>query len=75
MKKKTVEAKFRAYLKPRWETEEMRKEMILAYNRKQTKKTSYKNLEQPEEKDSMESKKQFKEAIENEKYLNQDEKD
>jgi len=38
MKKKTIEAKFRAYLKPKWESEEDRNEMILNYRRRIGKK-------------------------------------
>lgn len=49
MNKKTVEAKFRAYLKPKWETDEDRKIMQNNFRRKKEKK-SYVLVDQEEEK-------------------------
>ena len=57
MKKKTVEAKFIAYLQPSWEKDEDVKEMILNYNRKKQKETEGKIIM----KDSVELEKKEKE--------------
>jgi len=81
--KNTVEGRFKAYLKPKWETEEMRNEMIIAYKRNIQKKKYSRNeikkhdeiVKEEEDKKKREYEERKKEAKEIEKNLSPEEKD